>query len=190
MFSCSTKKNLVASEEIIQFKKPDFYNNGTEFLYQTQILLYKNDFSGILAVKPQFEGHRTVFFNEMGMTFFDFGMSKDTFIVNKIFSAFNKKMFTDLLYSDFSKLFFYDLKPEDLKFFIEKKSGKKILLDQKQNIYFYVDTETGIITGFEQKSKFRTILRANFVLDTIGAPQQILLKHKNLKFSLSFIKIH
>ncbi len=173
-----------------QFEYKKILSETTKsYVYRARIKLYDNDFSGLIIFKPQTDGHRIVFINEIGMKFFDIELLKDTFKVHQIFEAMNKKLFIKLLVSDFKFILMYPLNGRS-EYYSDKETNQIVLKPKKVKFLYYFDNQTRLP---EDAVKY-SLLRKNTFLAYSNykneIPQQININHKNIKFAmnLSFLK--
>ena len=162
---------------------------GKSYVYRTRIHLYDNDFSGLIVIKSEKTGHRIVFLNEIGMKFFDIELLPRSYKIHHIFKPMNKKMLIKLLVSDFNFILMNNIKSEN-KFLKEKKSEKFALKPKKVKNIYYLDKNTLLPKEAFKYSAFRKTTLLNYKNYNTEIPQNISIKHKNIKFAmeLSFIK--
>ncbi len=166
-----------------------FSDTTKAYIYRTQIVLYGNDFSGLLIIKPKGKNHRIVFINEIGMKFFDIEISEKDFTVHHIFEPMNKKILIKLLVSDFRFILMKNLNTK-LIFYTQRKTNKQIIKPRKQRNLFYINSKTHLP---EKAFKFSIIRKNTFLFyeNYKGViPENIKIIHKNIKFEMqmSFVE--
>ncbi len=176
------------SNNSFNYKKV-FSETGKSYVYRTRIHLYDKDFSGLIVIKSQKNGHRIVFLNEIGMKFFDIELLSKSYKIHQIFEPMNKKMLIKLLVSDFNFILMTDLKGDTI-FLKEKRSEEYALKAKKVKNIYYFDKNTLLPKKAFKYSLLRKTTFLKYEKYKSGIPQKISIKHKNIKFAmeLSFIK--
>jgi len=164
-------------------------DQASSYMYKAEIHIYDNYFSGLIVIKPKETGHRIVFMNEIGMKFFDFELSKESYIIHQIFEAMNKKIFIKLLVSDFKHILLYNVTGE-FDYFTEKEEDSKILKPKKTKELYYFDKTFLSAQKSEKYSIFRKHTFINYSGYMQNIPGKINIEHKNIKFkmNLTYIK--
>lgn len=177
------------SFENSQFEIKDIWQSEKSRLFRTEIKIYNNEFSGMLAVKKTDTAKfRIIFINEVGMKFFDFEITETTDSVLFIFEPMNKKLFIKMLIEDYRSLLFI---PKEKRENLHKTKDRKIVLHNKKNkMYFLFSEETGYPYAIYKKGLIRKKFNLNFQNYKNNFPQSIIIKHNNIKFtnSLTLIK--
>lgn len=84
---------------------PYFSNSDLDYVYKANIAVYNQTFGGLLIIKKLGkENHRVVFTTEMGNKLFDFSFIEDTFTVNYVLKALDRKTLLNILKHDFKTL--------------------------------------------------------------------------------------
>ena len=159
------------------------------YVYRARIKLYDKDFSGLIIIKPKKKKHRIVFLNEIGMKFFDFEISNNSYKTYHIFQAMNKKMLIKLLVNDFRLILMTDINNKS-KFLIEKKTGKYAIKPKNVKEYYLFDNNPLLPFSANRYSIIRKNVFLNYEDYTNNIPHHIKIKHKNINFemNLTFIK--
>ncbi|MCF6184647.1 MAG: hypothetical protein L3J56_08505 [Bacteroidales bacterium] len=185
--SCITGK-FTPADNYSQYKKV-FADTSKSYIYRAGIKLYDNDFSGLIIIKPESEGHRVVFLNEIGMKFFDFEILKNSYKVHHIFEPMNKKMLIKLLINDFRLILMSDF--SEKKYFLKEKKSDNIAVQLKKVKEIYIfDKQTLLPENAFKYSVFGKNTFLKFEKYKNEIPQKINIKHKRIKFEmfLTFIK--
>ncbi|NOZ33979.1 MAG: hypothetical protein GXO80_01620 [Chlorobi bacterium] len=185
--SCITGK-FVSSEENFHCKKI-LSDTSKSYIYRTRMKLYGSDFSGLIVIKPETEGHRIVFLNEIGMKFFDIEILQNSYKIHHIFKPMNKKMLIKLLINDFRFILMSDINYEK-RFMREKKSDNFALQLKKQKEIYIFDKQTLLPKYAFKYSLFGKQTFLKYIKYKNEIPQKINIKHKRIKFemNLNFIK--
>ncbi len=188
---CKLKKEESPKQELFQ---PLFGNDFQKALYKAKIELFGNYFSGLLIIKHMPDSsYRFVFTNELGMKFFDFGISisedqKKNFKVHYCFSALNRKSLLKLFEKDFSLLIMNTLEASNAKVFKEKKTNKTVFRfnESKEYNYYFFNEENGHLSKIENASGMWKKLLIEFGDFNNGISKSISYRHKNIKFKMQY----
>ena len=181
--SCITTGLISDLQANVKFPKSVFDDGKEIHIFKTSIDLYKNHFSGMLIVKKNDKKtYRTVFVNEIGMKFFDFTVSDKEFTVNYIFDALNRKLLLKLFASDFRLMLMNDVSYSKSKIYYSQDK-KNVVFKIKKRMYF-ATTADNKLTKIEQYSTFRKTLQIDYKNYTNNFPKNIILNHRNIKFSM------
>jgi len=164
-------------------------NKNKSYIYRANLNLYDNDFSGMIIIKPLKDNFRVVFINEIGMKFFDFEFSEQKFKVNQIFEPMNKKIFIKLLINDFRFILMNSLNSEN-KYFKEKESNLIAIKPCKKKELYYFNIQNNYPEKAIKYSSFRSTTFLNYSNYNNNVPNNISIKHENIKFGieLSFVR--
>ncbi len=185
--SCITGK-FTPADNNFQYKKI-LSNTSKSYIYRARIKLYNNAFSGLIIIKPETEGHKIVFLNEIGMKFFDFEILEKSYKIHRIFEPMNKKMLIKLLINDFRFILMSDFSEKNFLLKEKKSDNSAVRLKKVKEIYIF-DKQTLLPKNAFKYSLFgkNTFLKYEKYKNEI--PQKINIKHKRIKFemNLNFIK--
>ncbi|PIB37863.1 hypothetical protein [Maribacter sp. 4G9] len=178
------KKIGYTTTEIVSQKivNPYFSDKKKDYVYKSNITVFKNTFGGILVLKKMDdETHRIAFTTELGNTIFDFSISETEFKVNRILKELDRKILLSVLEQDFRSL--VQEKTSPLETF---EKGENILNKVKigSKIQYYTfknDTLTNITRVGNQREKVDI---AFFEIGNTMA-RHIQISHKNLKLAIS-----
>jgi len=164
-------------------------DKSSSYIYKTKIDLYENYFSGLIIIKPKAESHRIVFINEIGMKFFDIELSADSYKLHQIFEPMNKKMFINLLVSDFKSILMYNLNSES-KYFRDNESDSDVIKPIRRKELYFFNKDTHLPHKAFRYSTVRKNTFFTFREYEGNIPEKISIKHKNIKFvmELNFVK--
>jgi hypothetical protein len=190
--SCTPKifKGLDSSGKK-QIEKSDLYLFvvDTTLMYNMQIHHKKNNFSGILLIRP-IENHsiRTLFTSIFGITIFDFEFNETEFKVNRCIEQLQKKKILTLFKKDFRALFSCHL-PETLK--------SKVYEKEQTPVGYKVKTTDGkayFLINEKQLEKMEmpaiiTSLQIDYQNYNDNLPKRILISHPGLKLNMQLDQI-
>ncbi|MEI6682001.1 MAG: hypothetical protein WCO44_05210 [Bacteroidota bacterium] len=96
---------LVRDKSLTTFRHPAplfFDSSGRSLLFKATMDIKKHHLTGLLLIKPMgLHACRVVFASEIGITYFDLGISADSSRVISCFGPLNKKILTTIFISDF-----------------------------------------------------------------------------------------
>ncbi|RAJ02604.1 hypothetical protein LX64_03624 [Chitinophaga skermanii] len=167
----------------IQAFKPQF---GERTLYNTQVDVLNNHFSGLLFYKRMPDSSmRIVFANEMGFKFFDFEFSKDgRFTKYYIIPKMDKKAVIKTLQKDFSMI----LMQQNPSFATVYEGYGKLYTAfnlTKGRIYYITDTACQSLEKVQNGSKRKPVVDIWMKDYKNGVPDSIFIQHKKFKFNIS-----
>ena len=160
----------------------------TTLMYDMQIHYKKNDFSGILLIKPG-ENHsvRMILTSVFGMTIFDFELNETVFKVNRCIKPMQKKRIFNLFRKDFRALFSYQL-PQVIDATVYEKEqdtvGYKIKTSAGKAYYSIQNNQLKKI----EMPAFITSLQIDFQNYNNNLPERILISHPSLKLNMQLEK--
>ncbi len=153
-----------------------FARQNKTCIFRARFTFFSNEFSGNLLVKKQEDNsHRLVFLNEIGMKFFDFTVSADTFKVTHIFSPMNRKQVLSLLKNDFRFLLMKF--KEEGAFFEQKKKKYFFWRPHKTKIYYKLNESSGLPESASAPSVSRRKIEIQFLDYVETIPRKINLRH-------------
>ena len=161
----------------------------TTLMYDMQIHYKKNDFSGILLIKPvENNSIRMALTSVFGMTIFDFELNEKEFRVNRCFQPMQKKMILNLFRKDFRALFSYQL-PQviDAKVYEKEQApvGYKINTSDGKTYYLIQNSQLKKI----EMPAFITSLKIDFQNYKNNLPGRVIIKHPSLKLNMQLEQI-
>ncbi len=191
LFACSTayKQMPSASGNLngLQKFKPVF----KVALYNTQVDIMGNHFSGLLLIKKMPDNTiRMVFSNEIGFKFFDFEFSTDgAFKVYSVIKQMNKKSVLKTLRKDF-ELILMD-RMDSSKVSVHINNGLLYYIFPNGNGYsHYITDSTGKdLVRMERASKKKTVVEAIMKNYINGIPDTIGISHKTFDFTIGLKRI-
>jgi len=160
----------------------------TTLMYDMQIHYKKNDFSGILLIKPV-ENHsvRMILTSVFGMTIFDFELNETEFKVNRCIKPMQKKRILNLFRKDFRALFSYQL-PQVIDAKVYEKEqvpvGYKIKTSAGKAYYSIRNNQLKKL----EMPAFITSLQIDFQHYKNNLPERILISHPGLKLNMQLEK--
>lgn len=191
-------KEIRPSEEIPgrEYFFPDFH--GTT-LYRATLKIKKHIITGLLLVKnmdsssvslhntPVF---RIIFTNEIGITFFDFELKKDSMRVISCFESLNKKSFLRILKTDFKALTnIEDFKPCTI--FRQDSTNNLVLFGKTKNMKIWrtYAPSGDTLYGVSAKSNFIDPVSITLSQYSGGSPAKIILINPFIGLKLSLRKL-
>jgi len=161
----------------------------TTLMYNMQIHYKKNDFSGILLIKPvENYSIRMALTSVFGMTIFDFELNETEFKVNRCLKPMQKKKVLNLFRKDFRTLFSYQL-PQVIEAKVYEKEqapvGYKINTSDGKAYYSIQNNQLKRI----DMPAFITSLQIDFQNYNNNLPERILISHPSLKLNMQLEKI-
>jgi len=185
LVSCGSypkKQNFkeVTSEKV-EINNPYFSDPIQDYVYKSDIKVFKNSFSGIFIVKKLGEQHhRIVFTTEMGNKLFDFEYFQKNFKINDILPEMDKKVLINVLKRDFLALI--EEKPFSIKTYFkgDLRMGQAELLSKK-HYYLY---EHGVLKKIVRvgSGKEKVTFLFSGINDNIASEIQIL--HHGIKLEI------
>jgi len=172
-------------------KNPDswFRKDAGRYLFQSTIDIYKNNYTGLLFVKPVGENYRILFITEMGIKIFDIEFFRDNdFKVHYCVEELNKKTIINTLGNDLYLMLFNIA--EEGKLMREKKEGTLIIKskDSFGTRYCTLDEQTNKV---EELIKTGTFLnKVNIKFSGKAEPDSILISHYNFKLKIQLTRLH
>lgn len=185
----SSYKNLRKSEspacELTPYR-PVFHTA----LYDASIDVIGKHLSGLLLIKQMPDSTlRTVFSNEMGLTYFDFEFgSGDRFAVRSILKQMNKKAVISALRKDFELMLMRKLdKPESV--LRDEHYLYLVYPDGKENNYAIFDTTCSRLVKLQSASHRKPKVDVNLMDYRKGIPDSIGIVHHNFSFTIALKRL-
>lgn len=166
--------------------------------YQASIDVIGKHLSGILVFKQQEDKSiRTVFVNEMGVTFFDITFFDDSYIFNSIMESMDKKAVKISLAKDLGMILMRGIYKNEKnigsQYIPGSLSEKEIVLKLKRKgtVHYHVK-ETGsafpLIENYGKKKKVITVTQTYTTENSM--PDSIFVQHHTVNFTISLKQLH
>jgi hypothetical protein len=170
-----------------------FRQDTGRYLFQSSIDIFRNNYSGLLFIKPLGDSHRILFITETGIKIFDMEFFRTgDFSVHYCLEAMNRKSVIKVLGNDMT-LMLYNI-PENVKTKImqEKGTGKMIIKSKGNNgtRYCTINDKTGKVDELIRTGTFTNKLNIRFFSTTGIEPDSILISHYNLKLKIHLTKLN
>jgi hypothetical protein len=175
---------------------PDF--QGTT-LYRATLNIKKHRMTGLLLVKhidsisPGYKStpiFRIIFTNEVGITFFDFELKKDSMHLISCFESFNKKPFINILKTDFRALTsIEDFNPQ--KIFRQDSTNYLVVFGETKSmkIWKIYSPSADTLYNISAKSNFADPVFITLSQYSSGSPAKIVLTNPFVGLKLSLRKL-
>ena len=177
------EKLITESGEI---DNPYFSDTTKDYVYKTDIKIFKNSFSGIfIAKKLGREHHRIVFTTEMGNKLFDFEFQGKNFKINQILPEIDRKTLKNVLKRDFYAL----IKERAIPINSHTKENLTMMeskLLDKKHYYLYEEERLKKIVRADGGKEKVTFLFSG-INDNIANYIQI--KHQNVKLEINLKRL-
>jgi hypothetical protein len=180
-------QNATGDINCVQKFKPVFVSA----LYNTQVNVIGKHLSGLLLIKTMPDSSiRTVFSNEMGFKFFDFGFSPNgDFTAYSVIKQMKKKAVINTLRKDFELIMMRRLDTTNAS--VKKEGGLFYYLFQQDKEFNYYITSPGcaelvrVEKASKRKRKVQVIMQ-NYIG---GIPDTIGITHKNFNFNIGLKRL-
>lgn len=175
-------------EEIYQKIKPTFET----VKYKASIDVVGKHLSGILIFKTQEDSSiRSVFVNEMGITFFDITFSKDNYVFHSIMESMDKKAVKITLAKDLGMILMIGI---FIKNPIEQIPNIHILqlkLKRKGIVQYDFEDSTNHINTIQNFGKRKKVVEINQYYSTKNTmPDSIFVHHQTVNFTISLKQLY
>jgi len=171
-----------------------FREDTGRFLYQSSIDIFRNNFSGILFIKPLGdESHRILFITEVGIKIFDLEFFKnDDLKVHYCIEELNRKSLIKILGNDLFLVLNNIAEEGRIKMMQEKNTGRMIIKskDQYGTRYCVINEKTNKVEELIQTGFFSNKLNIRFFSTSGVQPDSINISHYNLKLKIHLSKIN
>jgi len=168
-----------------------FRKDAVRYLFQSTIDIYKNNFTGLLFVKPMGESYRILFITEMGIKIFDMEFFRNSdFKVHYCIEDLNRKAIINTLGNDLSLMLYNIAEEGKIKMMREKKEGKLIIKskDRFGTRYCTLDEQTHKVEELIKTGTFSN--KVNIKFSGKAEPDSILISHYNLKLKIQLTRLH
>lgn len=189
VFSCKSfeltgVKEILTEQKIV---KNQYFSTPSDYVYKTQIEIYKNNLSGILIIKKIGEKHRVVLTSDFGNKLMDFEISETEFRINYIIPDLDKGIVKRFIENDFRMLLKEQFivnqlfENEDSKIFVSEEAKKKHYLffnktdDLLSKITYTNRGKEKVVFGFSAKKPIFA--------------DEIEMQHKDFKISIKLYEI-
>jgi hypothetical protein len=184
---------LQAQQDCVKASVPIF----TSVRYRASIDVLDKHLSGILIFKTmEDESIRTVFLNEMGVTFFDMTFYKSSYVYHSIMKSLDKKAVRISLAKDLGMILVRGIfsesgKPIKKASADKMHSSKTLKLKRKGYVNYFADKScTGYwqIENWGAKKKVVSITQKH--IPELSMPDSIFVQHHNVHFTISLKHFH
>lgn len=170
-----------------------FREDTGRYLFQSSISIFRNNYTGLLFIKPLDESRRILFITETGIKIFDMEFFKTgDFKVHYLLEAMNRKSVVNTLGNDLS-LMIYNIADNDaVKIMKDKKDGRLVVRskDKTGNRYCIIDDETGKVADLIRTGILTNKVKIKFYSGTGILPDSIDISHCNLKLDIQLTRIN
>jgi len=168
-----------------------FRQDAGRYLFQSTIDIYKNNFTGLLFVKPVGDSYRVLFITEMGIKIFDMEFFGDSdFKVHYCIEDLNRKAVINTLGNDLSLMLFNIAGKGKIKMMREKKEGR-LIIKSKDRFGTRYCTLNEHINKVEELIKTGTFSnKVNIKFSGPAEPDSIIITHYNLKLKIQLTRLH
>lgn len=122
--------------------------------YHMEVDFGKRHFSGILLLRQKADSMRILFTTHFGMTLFDIGMDKNSYVIHQCIPPLHKKKLFSLLHRDFAVLSGQQV--------ADQNKAKIYVCDKEQDILVYKLKNTGAKGYYRKQLSKNTIDRITF----------------------------
>ena len=180
----STVKNLTEQPVTMPiYSVAYFADPAVDYVYKAHISLYGKEFGGIfIAKKINDTTHRTVFTTEFGNSIFDFEISPNSYRVNSILEALDKKIIVNTLQKDFTLLLQKDFNISE-QYGDEKTLIYKSADDSRYN-YLFTSKKDKKLLKLIHASKSKEKIIIEYLSETSTLADRIIIDHKNIKLKI------
>jgi hypothetical protein len=158
--------------------------------YHASVEVAGNHISGLLLIKNMPDSAiRVVFTNEAGVTFFDFGFSKDrTFTVHAIIKKLNKKPVVQTLRKDFELMLAL---PFVKTSYLSWREGEEVYFgvkQKKQTAYFIISKDCSSLHRLEWGDARKRKVTVRLVGSGYPSPEKLELIHHTFDMRISLTR--
>jgi hypothetical protein len=160
-------------------------------LYRTEVDVIGKHLGGLLIIKTMPDSStRLVFTSEMGMTFFDFGFSKEgQFTVYRIIQQMDKKAVLKTLRKDFELILWAHT---DAAHLVVRTDGHNLYygFPQEKGINYYItDSACTHLLRAEKASRRKPFVVAEWPGFTGGTPDSVFISHTKFHFTIALKRL-
>jgi hypothetical protein len=165
-----------------------YFSSNEDYVYKSQMDIYKNHVSGILIIK-KIKGttHRVVLTSDFGNKLIDFEVSENGFKLNYVLPDLDKKIVINFLKSDFQELLRQKY-PVNESF---ENGNSKIYLSKidKKSYYLFFNKENNLLKQIiytknnKEKIDFSFDAKKHIFADSLN------LQHKDFKINIKLFQI-
>jgi hypothetical protein len=160
-------------------------------VYHAQVDVIGRHLGGLLVIKTMPDSSiRLVFASEMGLTFFDFGFSREgRFTVYHIIHQMDKKAVIKTLRKDFELVLWEHTDIGQVRFLTDG-SDRYYGFPQEKGINYYItDSACTHLLRAEKASRTKTIVTARLLDYSNGMPDSIFISHKKFPFTIALKRL-
>lgn len=163
------------------------FSSGKSLLFKTKVNIYKHYLSGLLVIKQKNESKRVIFTSEVGMKFFDFEFTPDTFIVHHCIEQLNKKAVLKTLEEDLGLTILHNVNNKE---YDVVQVNPFVYRRIKEDEYFYFETVGKKLKKIEKTTNKKSKVVVTFEQYDADVPEIILIHHNDIKLDieLNYIK--
>lgn len=155
----------------------------SKVLYHADIDVIGKQLTGLLFFKTMPDSSkRVVFYNEMGLTFFDFEWNQDRFIVHYCMDKLNRNSVIKTLRKDFELVLMEGWGSAEPYLYNEKQQWIYPYRNGKEYRYYYADSTCTEISRLVSASKSKKIVEIELEKRINGMPAHILIEHRAVHF--------
>ncbi|MCX6333614.1 MAG: hypothetical protein NT092_04830 [Bacteroidia bacterium] len=168
-----------------------FRKDAGRYLFQSSIDVYKNNFSGLLFVKPLEESYRILFITETGIKIFDMEFFKDgDYKLHYCLEEFNRKSIIKTLGNDLS-LMLYSISENGKVKMMQEIDGRLIVKSKDRNgtRYCTINEKTNKVDDLIRTGTLSNKVNISFFSIAGRQPDSIRISHYNLKLKINLTKL-
>ena len=166
--------------------RPEF----TSVIYTAGVNVTGHHLSGLLVFKSMDDTTtRVLFTNEVGVTFFDFEFTSNSFRVVKCIDKMNKKPVINRLRDDIGLLLQHRLDRDHPEIFIENANAWYRFSRAKEKIYYITDSECKSVQRIETLSGRKKKILVNLTGIRAGMPDSVYLAHQSFEYNITLKQI-
>lgn len=171
----------------------NWFNADTgRYLFQASVNIFRNNFSGLLFLKPLGASRRVLFITETGIKIFDLELfMKKDFTVHYCIEQINRKPVMKIVGNDLSLMIFSVAGDGKIKFMEEQGTGKTVIKskDDLGTRFCKINSQTGKVDELISRGTFSDKMNIRFLGLSGTTPDSIDISHHNLKLEINLTKI-
>lgn len=160
-------------------------------LYRTEVDVIGKHLGGLLIIKMMPDsGTRLVFTSEMGLTFFDFGFSKDgQFTVYRIIHQMDKKAVIKTLRKDFELILWEHTDASHMRTLTDGRNRYYGFPQEKGINYYITDSACTRLLRAEKSSNRKPFVVAQWPGFKGGTPDSVVISHTQFSFTIALKRL-
>lgn len=170
-----------------------FQADSGHFLFNAQIELMKNHFSGLMVIKPEPVSYRVVFLSEVGLKLIDLELLHNGQVkVHYVLESMDRKSLIRTLVNDMNLMLLNGLE-EQSPVILEEKGSADIICRYKsggRKHYYYLRDPLGKPYQGKQTACLNNKVRADFFGNPVSGPDSIRINHYNFRLSIRLNSIN